>query len=127
MSASILALRDRESLGNGMALRLLSAFEVLEARREAEELTRQDRELALCSNACLLARALEQEEDRHPVFHSGEEVLNGLTMEEIEALAARWNRLRKSLDPGLGLRGEELETVKKNSVRTTGTDCGGGC
>ena len=60
MEGSILAQRERVSLGNGMALRLLSALEVLQARREAGELAGEDRERALCSNACLLARALEQ-------------------------------------------------------------------
>ena len=41
-------------------LRLLSALEVLEARREAEGLARGEAEAALCANACLLARALER-------------------------------------------------------------------
>ena len=58
MGASILAGRDRFSLDNGMDLRLLSALEVLQARREAGELAREDRERALCSNACLLAQEL---------------------------------------------------------------------
>ena len=40
MALSILAQRDRISLDNGMDLRLLSALEVLQARREAEELAR---------------------------------------------------------------------------------------
>ena len=128
MGGSILARRDRVSLGSGMALRLLSAFEVLEARREAEELAQGDREQsALCSNACLLARALEREEDQRPVFHSGREVLVGLTEEEIEALSARWDRMRRDLNPGLHLNAEELEDVKKNSVPTEGSACAGGC
>ena len=59
MGASILAGRDRMDLDNGMSLRLLSALEVLQARREAEELAQSERERALCSNACLLSRALE--------------------------------------------------------------------
>ena len=58
MEGSILAQRERVSLGNGMALRLLSALEVLQARREAGELAGEDRERALCSNACLLAQEL---------------------------------------------------------------------
>ena len=40
MGASILAGRDRMDLDNGMRLRLLSALEVLQARREAEELVK---------------------------------------------------------------------------------------
>ena len=77
MEGSILAQRERVSLGNGMALRLLSALEVLQARREAGELAGEDRERALCSNACLLARALEREEDKSPVFSDGRAVLAG--------------------------------------------------
>ena len=74
MGASILAGRDRMDLDNGMRLRLLSALEVLQARREAEELAQSERERALCSNACLLARALETQEGE-PVFSSGREGL----------------------------------------------------
>ena len=80
MEHSILAGRDRISLNNGMDLRLLSALEVLQARREAAELAGEERERALCSNACLLARALEHSEGRTPVFSGGAEVLAGLTV-----------------------------------------------
>ena len=38
---------------DGETLRLLTAMEVLQARREAEELAQEDRERALCANACL--------------------------------------------------------------------------
>ena len=127
MTASILAGRDRFSLDNGMDLRLLSALEVLQARREARELAQEDRERALCSNACLLARALERTEDHSPVFADGRAVLAGLTVEEIAALAGRWNAFRRESAPGLDLSREELENVKKNSVTTRGTGCGGGC
>ena len=54
------ARRTAAEEGQGLELRLLSAREVLEARREAAGLTREDRERALCANACLLARALER-------------------------------------------------------------------
>ena len=118
MGLSILAGRDRLALENGMELRLLSALEVLEARREAAELAAAEGERALCSNACLLARALEQGEDRRPVFPDGRAVLAGLTVEEIGALAARWGEFRRESDPGLELSREELERVKKNSVTT---------
>ena len=127
MEYSILAGRDRISLNNGMDLRLLSALEVLQARREAAELAGEEREWALCSNACLLARALEHSEDHSPVFSGGAEVLSGLTVEEIAALAGRWDAFRRESDPGLDLNREELENVKKNSVTTRGTGCVGGC
>lgn len=127
MGASILAGRDRFSLDNGMDLRLLSALEVLQARREAGELAREDRERALCSNACLLARALEHSEDHSPVFSGGREVLSGLTVEEIAALAGQWDAFRRESDPGLDLNREELENVKKNSAPSRESGCGGGC
>ena len=106
---------------------MLSALEVLQARREAGELAGEERERALCSNACLLARALERAEDHSPVFDSGRAVLSGLTVEEIAALSRRWAQLRQESDPGLGLGEEELELVKKNSVPTPMSGCGGGC
>ena len=113
MGASILAGRDRMDLDNGMRLRLLSALEVLQARREAVELAQSDRERALCSNACLLARALETQEGE-PVFSSGREVLSGLRVEEIAALAATWSRFNREENPGLTLEAEQAEDVKKN-------------
>ena len=117
----------RKRLGHGLELRLLSAREVLEARREAEGLARGEAEAALCANACLLARALEREEDESPVFSDGRAVLAGLTVEEIGSLAARWSVLRRESDPGLNVTEEELENVKKNSAVTRENGCGGGC
>ena len=113
MGASILAGRDRMDLDNGMRLRLLSALEVLQARREAEELAQSDRERALCSNACLLSRALETQEGE-PVFSSGRVVLSGLRVEEIAALAERWSRFNRSENPALTMDAEQAEDVKKN-------------
>ena len=110
MPLSMLAGRDRMPLGNGFDLRLLSALEVLQARREGSELAQDGREQALCSNACLLARALEEEGS--PVFEDGRAVLAGLTAAEIAALSARWSAFSRENDPGLELSQEELETVK---------------
>jgi hypothetical protein len=110
-----------------MDLRLLSALEVMQARREAAELAEQAGERALCSNACLLARALEQTEDHRPVFADGRAVLAGMTVEEIVALAGQWSELRKRGGPGLTVGAEELDNAKKKSVRTRRTGCGGGC
>jgi hypothetical protein len=115
------------SLENGFDLRLLSALEVLQARREAEELAGDGRERALCSNACLLARALERTEGQSPVFESGRAALAGLTVAEIGALAARWSAFSRENDPGPELDGAALEQVKKNSGRTPVSGCAGGC
>ena len=112
MPLSMLAGRDRMPLGNGFDLRLLSALEALQARREGLELAKDGRELALCSNACLLARALEGTEDQSPVFEDGRAVLAGLTAAEIAALAGRWSVFSRENDPGLELSQEELETFK---------------
>ena len=76
---------ERLKLEDGRELRLLSALEVLEARREAEGLARGEAEAALCANACLLARALER--GGQPVFADGGAALAGLSAREIGALA----------------------------------------
>lgn len=114
MSGSILARRDRVSLGSGFDLRLLSALELLQARREGAALAAGRLERALCGNACILARALEKTEDHSAVFPDGKAVLAGLTAEEIGALAARWGAFRREGDPGLsrlcpGCRSKALE------------------
>ena len=110
---ALLAGRERETLplGDGTQLRLLTAFEVLEVGREAMELVQRDREKALCSNACLLARALER--DGVPVFQSGGEVLEKLRVEEIAALSRQWAEFNKRENPS-PLEGEErIEPLKK--------------
>ena len=113
MEGSILARRDCLTLDNGMRLRLLSALEVLQARREAEGLAQAPRERALCSNACLLARALETPEGG-PVFSGGEAVLAGLRVEEIAALAKTWSQFNREENPALTMGQEEAEALKKN-------------
>ena len=99
MGVSILSREDRFSLGNGMVLRLLSAGELLRARRQAHDLARSPLEQPLCSNACLVALALEAEGEEQPFFRDAEEVLAALTAEEIEALAMRWDAFRRSTVP----------------------------
>ena len=98
--------------GEGLELRLLSAAEVLEARREAESLQAGEKERALCANACLLARALETQEGE-PVFSSGQAVLAGLRVEEISALARTWSRFTREENPPLTLSQEQADEVKK--------------
>ena len=45
-------------LEGGRALRLLTETEEMQVRREAMELAVNEMDLPLCSNACLVARAL---------------------------------------------------------------------
>ena len=107
----ILAGKRRIEAGEGRTLRLLSALEVLEARREAAELAREDRERALCANACLLARALEKR--GRPVYDSGEAVLAAMTAEEIGALAKRWSDFRRAENPSAEDGEERVDALKK--------------
>ena len=101
---------DRVKVKEGW-LRLLSAREVLSARREGDALARDGKERALCRNACLLARALE----RHgkAVFEDGAAVLDGLRVEDIARLSDAWAAFNREHNPS-ALDGErEIERRKK--------------
>ena len=65
----------------------LTAQQALEARREALALAEDEGALALCANACLVARGVRK--GRRP-FPSGKAVLAAYGPEEIETLARRW-------------------------------------
>ena len=101
---------DRVKVAEG-ELRLLSAWEVLEARREGDALANDGRERALCRNACLVARALEQ--NGKPVFEDGRAALDGLRVEDVARLADAWAELNRECNPS-PLDGEqEIERRKK--------------
>ena len=103
---------------DGETLRLLTAMEVLQARREAEELAQGERERALCANACLLARALER--DGAPVFPSGKAVLEGLRVEQIARLSQVWGEFSRRYDPSPQDGEEAAQPLKKGwSTRLT--------
>lgn len=101
------ALRERPE----WTLRLLSAAEVLQARREAGELAREERERALCSNACLLARALEK--NGTAVFPSGAAVLEQLQVGEIASFSEQWARFNEEENPSPEDGEERVEALKK--------------
>lgn len=125
MHTSLLAGPDRLELEDRRQLRLLSAIEVLEARREAEQLAQGERERALCSNACLLARALIQDGQR--LFRDGTAVLEGLTVEEIGTLAAQWAQFNRQVNPGPDTQTDLVEELK-NVWSTPGrSGCTGAC
>ena len=101
---------DRVKVDGG-ELRLLSAWEVLEARREGDALARDGGERALCRNACLVARALER--NGKAVFENGQAALDRLRVEEIARLADEWARFNKEYNPS-PLDGEkEIQRRKK--------------
>lgn len=111
IGAGVLAGRRRLRLKDGRSLRLLTAMEVLQARREAETLVREDRERALCSNACLLAKALERR--GRAVYPDGEAALRQLRVEEIGELARQWAAFNREENPSV-LDGEgAVDTLKK--------------
>lgn len=104
------AARERCPVAEG-ELRLLSAREVLEAYREGEELAQDGTRRALCSNACLIARALEQE--GRPVYADGRAVLDALRVEDIVRLADRWGQFNRAVNPSALDGEEEIEARKK--------------
>ena len=97
--------------GEKCILRVVTARALLEARREAEGLAEDGAERALCSNACLLAKALER--DGEKLFSSGEAVLEALTPGEIEGLARQMGRLNREENPSAEGGAEEAERLKK--------------
>ena len=102
---------DRLELEDGQQMRLLSAFEVLQAKAQARSLAGEEREVALCANACLLAKAILC--DGEPRFRDGEQVLRQLTVEQIYDLASRWAAFNRQVNPGLGVDEEEADRLKK--------------
>ena len=105
---------DRIKVGGG-ELRLLSAREVLEARREGDALAQDGRERALCRNACLIARALERK--GRPAFESGQAVLDALRVEDIARLADAWGTFNREANPS-PLDGEEEIARRKKGWST---------
>ena len=111
------ARRTAAEEGQGLELRLLSAREVLEARREAAGMTQAklaeavDRERALCANACLLARALER--GGEPVFSTGGAVLEGLSVEQIASLSRQWSAFNRRENPSPEEGELEVHDLKK--------------
>lgn len=97
MRGGLLALPRERELGHGLSLWLLSAREELECRREGEELAGEERDRALCANACLVARTLRK--DGKAAFESGAEVLERLTAGQIGLLARKWGEFDRECDP----------------------------
>ena len=102
---------DRVKAGGGMTLRLLSAREVLEARREGDALAQDGRERALCRNACLIARALERK--GRPAFENGQAVLDAMRVEDIARLANAWAAFNRDCNPSALDGEEEIQRRKK--------------
>lgn len=115
MTGSVLNLPRTRELGGGWTLRLLSAWEELECRSEGEALAAEERDLPLCANACLLARALLQ--NGRSAFSGGREVLEKLTAGQIAELARRWGEFDRACDPAPWDEKAVAETKKAWSTR----------
>lgn len=109
---SLVGEKRRRKLEDGSFLRNLTAMEVLDAKREAMTLASEEKELALCSNACLIARAWENEAGA-PCALSGEAVLKALSVSEIDRIAGQWAAFEAEENPGFTEREERLESLKK--------------
>lgn len=92
-------------------LRLLSAWEVLDARREGDALAGEGGGRTLCRNACLIARALERK--GRPVFADGRAALDGLRVEDISRLADAWGAFNREANPSPLDGEEEIQRRKK--------------
>ncbi len=110
MKGGILNLPRYRALEGGWSLRLLSAWEELECRREGEALAGEERERALCVNACLLAHALLK--DGEAAFDSGREVLESLSAGQIDELCRKWGEFDRECDPA-PWDGEAVARAKK--------------
>lgn len=122
---SVLAGRERMTLPDGTELRLLTAMEVLEARREALSLSNGEMELALCSNACLLARAWSKA--GKPLCTSGEELLQRLSPSQIQKLAKRFADFDREENPSVLAESKRVEAIKKAWSTPLGSAFAGVC
>lgn len=125
MQWGLLSGPERLELGDGRQLRLLSAFEVLCARSEARQLAGDEREMALCANACLLAKAVVRGDE--PRFRDGAQVLEELTVEEIQRLAGLWARFNREVNPGPEVDDAEADALKKAWSTPGRRGCTGAC
>lgn len=101
----------KRQMADGSSLRILTAMELLEARREAVGLASREEEAALCANACILARAWER--DSLPCFSDGEALLRACSAGEIARLAEAWLLLETQENPKLSETEERMEILKK--------------
>ncbi len=112
-------------LEDGRQLRLLSAFEVLQARAQARQLAGEEREMALCANACLLAKVVMRGDE--PQFQDGAQVLAELTVEEIGQLAGRWAEFNRQANPGPNVDDAGADKLKKVWSTPGRSGCTGAC
>ena len=119
----------RRKMENGLELRVVPAFAVLQARREAMEGCAEDEgALGLWMNACLLSRAVYREGVR--AFASGEAVLQAVSAETVEDWTKAYAELCREENPACSaenaerareaLQDAEFERLKWRVLRAFG-------
>lgn len=119
----------KRRLEDGWELRVVSAFAVLQARREALERSAQDDgALGLWMNACVLARALYKDGQR--AFSDGEAVMQAASAEKIERWMQAYAALCREDNPACSeenarlaaqaLEQEDYERLKWRVLRAFG-------
>ena len=95
---TLFAAEGKKKLEGGLELRVVPAFSVLQARREAMEKSEgQEQTLGLWMNACLLSRAVYRDEVQ--AFEDGETVLRAVSAETIERWMQAYAALCKEENP----------------------------
>lgn len=88
---------ERQIERQGYQLRLLSAWELMQANAEAQKMAGTPETAALRSNAAILSRAVVK--GHVPVFSSAEAVLHQWSAERIGEEMTCYRRLRQQLEP----------------------------
>lgn len=113
----------------GHEIRILSAWELIQARQEAKNLEGPEETLALRGNACILSRAVYRGGMR--LFSSGRSVLEGWSGEKIAQEMAAYRALADRVDPDCGeeertaqfmelLKQEPMERIRWYVLKTFG-------
>lgn len=119
----------RRELGDGLELRVVPAYEVLQSRREAMDACGEDEQtLGLWMNACLLARAIYRDGAR--AFSGGEALMRAASAEQIERWTEEYAALCREENPACSeenakkamqaLSQEDYERLKWRVLRAFG-------
>lgn len=106
----------RRACAGPFELRVLTAWELLQARREAKGLEQEALEAGLCLNACVLARAASVR--GRAAFSSGQQVLMRLSAETIETLSARYAALSQRQSPSCCGSPEEIAALREDLAQS---------
>lgn len=95
----------------GAELRMISAYELLQAQREAADMDAEEQTEGLLLNACILSRAAEKNGKR--LFPDGTAVLQALPAQTIEKWMLRYIEAAQQDDPSC----REEQQQRKNALK----------